>query len=403
MSGRWRMAASLAVVGCWLVPLMSSANAAAPLATPPIDLRRFASAQWPAGAFDATEVSGTALVLSDGASTGSWTSPSTTPGFTFTRLVPSWNADTPVSASLSVDVQVATVSGRASGWYHLGVWAADDGTGARTSIPDQSDAVARVAIDTLFAQNEPLTSYALRVNLNRESLDTASPSVRLLTAVVSNPRDVSSEPTSKPRGLEPIELPVPPLSQEIHARHYPEWGGGGEAWCSPTSTEMVVEFWGRGPSLDDLAWVDPAYADPTVEFAARGTFDRAYRGTGNWPFNTAYAARFGLDAFVSQLTSLADAERYIRAGIPLVASIATRPNELDGFLFPGGTNGHLVVIVGFDGQGNPIVNDPAAWSNATVRRVYDRGQFERVWLRGSSGTVYVIRPEEVSLPPPATA
>jgi hypothetical protein len=163
---------------------------------------------------------------------------------------------------------------------------------------------------------------------------------------------------------------------------------------------MVIEYWSKGPTPDDLAWVDPSYADPSVDFAARSTYDAAYRGTGNWPFNTAYAARFGLFAFVTQLRSLAEAERFIRAGIPLVASIASGPGELDGFLFSGGTNGHLVVIVGFDATGRPIVNDPAAWSNATVRRSYDRAQFERVWLRGSSGTVYVIHPPEVPLPPP---
>jgi hypothetical protein len=163
---------------------------------------------------------------------------------------------------------------------------------------------------------------------------------------------------------------------------------------------MVVEYWGRGPTVDDLAWVDPRYADPGVDAAARGTYDAAYHGTGNWPFNTAYAARYGLEAFVTQLPSLAAAEPFLRAGIPLVASIAARPGELQGFLFSGGTNGHLVVIVGFDAAGNPIVNDPAAWTDAGVRRVYARGQFERVWLRGSAGTVYVIHPPEVPLPPP---
>ena len=68
-------------------------------------------------------------------------------------------------------------------------------------------------------------------------------------------------------------------------------------------------------------------ADPSVDYAARGTYDAAYRGTGNWPFNAAYAARFNLDAFVTQLRSLAEAEQFVRAGIPLVASIASRPGE----------------------------------------------------------------------------
>jgi hypothetical protein len=191
---------------------------------------------------------------------------------------------------------------------------------------------------------------------------------------------------------------VPAYSQEIHARHYPQFGGGGEAWCSPTSTEMVIEYWGRGPGEAELAWLEPGAVDPSIDHAARSSYDNAYRGTGNWPFNTAYAARFGLDAFVTQLRSLTEAEQLIRAGIPLVASIASNPGELRGFLFDGGTNGHLVVIVGFDAAGNPIVNDPAAWTNDTVRRVYDRAQFERVWLRGSEGTVYVIHPPEIALP-----
>jgi hypothetical protein len=162
---------------------------------------------------------------------------------------------------------------------------------------------------------------------------------------------------------------------------------------------MVVEFWKRGPNAADLAWVDPDDVDPSVDYAARSTYDATYGGTGNWSFNVAYAARYGLETFVTQLRSLTEAEHLVRAGIPPVASIASRPGELDGFLFPGGTKGHLVVIVGFDAAGNPIVDDPAALSDATVRRVYDRGQFERVWLRGSGGTVYLIHPAEVPLPP----
>ena len=48
--------------------------------------------------------------------------------------------------------------------------------------------------------------------------------------------------------------------------------------------------------------------------------------------------------------------------------------------------------------GDVIVNDPAAYSNSTVRRVYDRGQFERAWLRKSAGTVYVVRDAAHPLP-----
>jgi hypothetical protein len=260
-----------------------------------------------------------------------------------------------------------------------------------------------VATDTLYAVGAPFIAYTLRVRMQRGSADEAAPSMRMLGASVSNVAYVAGQPTSEPNG-NGVELALPRYAQEVHAREYPQWGGGGEAWCSPTSTEMVIEYWGRGPSADDLSWVDPTFADPSVDYAARSTYDRAYRGTGNWPFNTAYAARFGLEAFVTQLRSLVEAAQFIRAGIPLVASIAAPPGELDGFLFSGGTTGHLVVIAGFDASGNPIVDDPAAWNDDSVRRVYDRAQFERVWLRGSGGTVYVIHPPDVPLPsPPADA
>jgi hypothetical protein len=161
---------------------------------------------------------------------------------------------------------------------------------------------------------------------------------------------------------------------------------------------MVVQYWGKGPSSADLAWVDPSYADPQVDYAARYTFDYHYDGAGNWPFNTAYAAHFGLDAFVTQLRSPTEAEQFIKAGIPLVASIAAEPNKFTGFLFRG-TDGHLLVIVGFTKAGDVVVNDPAETSDAAVRKGYNRTEFERAWLNATGGIVYVIRPGSKAPPP----
>jgi len=161
---------------------------------------------------------------------------------------------------------------------------------------------------------------------------------------------------------------------------------------------MVLAFWGAGPSSDDYSWVKPAYADPWVDHAARYTFDYHYDGAGNWPFNTAYAAHWGLDGFVTQLHSLTEAEQFIEAGIPLVASVAANPNKLTGFLLDKGTNGHLLVISGFTRNGDVIARDPAAENDGTVRRVYDRGEFERAWLPASGGVVYVITPHGMQLP-----
>src|SRR5437764_5270101 len=163
---------------------------------------------------------------------------------------------------------------------------------------------------------------------------------------------------------------------------------------------MVVGYWGNGPSETEYGYVlqdYPVIADPWIDYAARFVFDYHYHGAGNWPFNVAYAGRFGLDGEVTQLHSLAEAEQFIKAGIPLVASIAFTSNKLDGFLFKS-TAGHLLVIVGFDAAGNPVVNDPAATSDASVQRTYDRAQFERNWMTSTGGIVYVIHPSSVLLP-----
>jgi hypothetical protein len=56
------------------------------------------------------------------------------------------------------------------------------------------------------------------------------------------------------------------------------------------------------------------------------------------------------------------------------------------------------VIVGFTSTGDPVVNDPAASSDAGVRRTYDRGQFENAWLRKSGGAAYVITDDAHPLP-----
>ena len=389
-----RLLLALALVAASLV-----APAAAAADRAPISLARFGSAAaFSSGAFDNVQLQDEALALTPGSRSGAWVSPPIEPGFGMTRIVPSWNAETPGGSHIRVHLQAVTSEGETSDWYALGVWASDDHTVQRSSMRGQSDALGRVETDTLVSRNGTFGSYALRVTLERPTPDDPSPRVRMLAAQASNTTFDPAASVSEPGLRTGVELAVPAYSQEIHANEYPQWGGGGEVWCSPTSTQMVIEYWGRAPSPEQLAWVNPAYADPSVDHAARGTWDVAYRGTGNWSFNAAYAAGYGLDAFVTQLRSLAEAELFIRGGIPLVASIASRPRELTGFLFDGGTNGHLVVIVGFDSTGNPIVNDPAAWSNATVRRVYDRAQFERVWLRGSGGTVYVIRPPEIPLP-----
>jgi Peptidase_C39 like family len=336
---------------------------------------------------------------------GTWTSPVYAPGFNLTELVSSWTASTPSGTWIQVEMEGTTTAGTQTKRYVMGRWTSQmpsetSGDIHRTSVGGQGDADGFISIDTFFAAKKvALTNYQLRVTLYRKHGTTAAPTLRSVGAVASALPDDKTVPAGPLGGAEGMNLKVPQYSQEVHRGEYPEFDGGGEAWCSPTSTEMVVEYWGSKPGTGDVSGIP--YADPSVDYAAMHTFDWHYNGAGNWPFNIGYAGSFGLEGEVVQLRSLTEAEQFINAGIPLVASVAFKKNQLDNAGF--GTNGHLLVIRGFTATGDVIVNDPASRlipDDAAVSNVYDRQQFADAWLPSSvsGGVAYVIHPAGTALP-----
>jgi hypothetical protein len=330
---------------------------------------------------------------------GQWYSPWVRTNFGMTQLIASYNASTPAGTFIEISARGRTTGGRRSSWDSLGRWASHDAKFHRMSLGRQPDDLSRAAVDTLVTRRGVrFARWQLRISLYRRTGSGRTPTVTRVAAVAS--RLPGTSHTSTPLPGNGRSLAVPRYSQQIHIGEYPQWDGGGEAWCSPTSTSMVLGYWNRLPTARQYAWVKASYRQPWVDYAARFTFAWGYDGTGDWPFNTAYAGRFGLDAFVTRLRSLREAELFINKGIPLIASISFGPGELDGAPISS-TNGHLLVIRGFTDTGKVIVNDPAAPTAATVRRVYRRGQFENAWVDATGGVVYVIHPPGTRLPHPA--
>ncbi|MFI8231476.1 peptidase C39 family protein [Streptomyces sp. NPDC085900] len=339
-----------------------------------------------------------------------WTSPVHRLRVPATEAIASWNAHTPAGTWLQAELHGTYSDGTDTPWYVMGRWAAGDQDIRRTSVDGQSDGRSTIWTDT-FAVDDATTglrlvSYRLRLTLYRRPGTGLTPLVWRLGAMGSDVPDRFTVPASTP-GLAK-ELIVPRYSQEIHKGQYPEYDNGGEAWCSPTSSQMIIEYWGGRLTPEQLSWVDPSYADPQVDHAARYTYDYQYEGCGNWPFNAAYAATYkGLQGVVTRLGSLTDLETLIAAGIPAITSQSFLKGELTGAGY--GTAGHLMTVIGFTDEGDVIANDPFSPDDEAVRRVYKRREFENIWLRtkrynasgkvvsGSGGVCYLYFPARLGL------
>lgn len=312
---------------------------------------------------------------------GEATSPEITTTFNYKEAIASWNATTPPGTWVEVQFRAQFGTGRWSKWYILGIWASDDSTIRRHSVQSQGDSDGFVAVDTFISSNKKETTDTFQLKLRLFSADgNSTPSVQNASVAYSTSAPKSASVSSGNPAFWNTLIDVPECSQMV----YPD---GGEVWCSPTSTSMV------------LAYLD-GYTDacePRVRAAVEGVFDWIYDGHGNWPFNTAYAASEGYEGYVARFTSLARAEEYVAAGVPVIMSIAWGKGDLAGSSIDS-TNGHLFVLVGFDEIGNPIVNDPASPDNGSVQRTYQRSELEQLWLEASGGTVYLIYPPGTSVP-----
>jgi hypothetical protein len=311
---------------------------------------------------------------------GEAVSPVTATSFGYTEAIASWNADTPAGSWIETWIR-AQIAGRWTKWYSLGVWASGNSDVRRHSVRLQGDTDGFVAVDTLILSGKkapPADAYQTKLQLF--TANGATPTVRYLSVATSTAAETPSSLQPSSGVARNTLLAVPEHSQMV----YPD---GGNVWCSPTSTSMVLSYWNGNPGTIE------SRVRPTVE----GVYDWIYDGHGNWPFNTAWAATEGLEATVARFTSMNDVEAWVAAGVPVVFSFAWKKGAITGSAVSS-SDGHLAVIVGFDGAGNPIVNDPAALSNEDVQRTYDRAELETVMLQSSGATVYLMYPRGHAVP-----
>ena len=288
----------------------------------------------------------------------------------FNHLIVSWNAALPKNASLKVEAK-ALYGDASTVYYKLGLWSLDPTRHPRQSVANQADADGTVATDVLVLQ-QPAKAFQLRL-----TFEEAEPQTTLKFLAVSLADTNSSPPPDLPvQSAWGKLLEVPERSQML----YPN----GKTLCSPTTVSMILGFWAQTLHRPEL--------DHAVPEIVEAIYDSQYQGTGNWPFNMAYAGSLpGMRAYVTRLSYLAELEAWIARGLPVGMSV-----DYDVLRAKGpGPNGHLVVLVGFNKQGDPIINDPG--TSAHVRKVFSRQNLLNAWSC-SGHTVYLIYPEKYYLP-----
>jgi hypothetical protein len=296
------------------------------------------------------------------------------PKIPFREMVASWNVAPADAAALQLQVR-ARGQGFDTKWYTMARWSLEGRLAPRASVGGQDDANGTVDTDTLILKN-PAKTLDARVILTTLT-GGEQPRLKLLTFSFCSGQEAGETQTRASPAWGKI-IDVPQRAQN----NYPN----GSVLCSATSLSMVL-----GHYSNQLARPELNKDVPEVE---AHVWDPVYHGAGNWPLNTAYAGSFpGMRAYVARLGAVSDLEQWIAAGFPVICAVSF--DILRGLPLSRTESGHLVVLVGFTKNGEPVINDPAFQQQ--VRRIYKRSDFQKAWNH-SKQTVYLIYPENAKVP-----
>lgn len=282
-------------------------------------------------------------------------------GILWNEAIVSWNANLEPGGK----VTVYAAAGESDHWFTLGIWTDDKTT--RKSVNDQKNEHGEIKTDLLAT---PIKHQKLRLKIVPEKAS--------LDLVTISFADRSAETPMLPSldGVWGTVLEPPRRAQ----MSYPN----GNVICSATATSMLLGYWAERLGRPEV--------DRAVPVVCEGVFDPEWPGTGNWPFNTAYAGSVpGMRAYVTRMWGIPQLEAWIARGVPVACSVSRL--LLQGQ--PKGKNdGHLVVLVGFTKEGDPVFNDPG---RNVVRMTYKRADFEAAWA-SSGRTCYIVHPDSHTPP-----
>ncbi|PCJ18786.1 MAG: hypothetical protein COB02_10155 [Candidatus Cloacimonadota bacterium] len=167
----------------------------------------------------------------------------------------------------------------------------------------------------------------------------------------------------------------------------PEYSG---AYCGVVSLQMVMAYHGKKIKQDDLAFTKQN--GDRIPVTAQHKGQMYLRGVGTDHTKAAGVAKhFGMKnssqrSYNNQREGIAKLKELIKKGRPQIINIDGKISYKAGYptannsAYSRVTKGHVIVLKGFTGSGDAIVNDPAMGS-----RIMTKASFERLWSANTLG------------------
>jgi hypothetical protein len=301
---------------------------------------------------------GKSVILSDGETNGFIVFEADSSEYPFNRGLPSWNGHVPDDNS-SFKVLMRFYQNSWSPWLTIGYWKKN----IWSSYGTTSYSGGEIDIDYVVL-NSYHTNWQFQVVMKRTSSSEPTPSLHKLSFFVSDQQTTNNVNISTIVNDNPEEIFIP-------TQHYYQYSidpGIGGNICSPTSVCMVLRSY-------DIE-VDP------LQFAL-DNYDTYWEMFGIWPRAVQNAAEFNLNGAVTRYRTWSEAREILAAGGRVVMSVGSP-------LYP---NGHLMMLAGFDSQGNPLVHDPAK-SNG-YGYMHNKTLLSQSWFN-KGGIAYTFFPADTS-------
>lgn len=304
------------------------------------------------------EISGDgSVLLSDGYNNGSVIFKADSSEHPFNRGLPSWNGHI-INEKGSFKVQMRFYKNGWSPWLTVGYW--KENIWSSYGVTSYGGGKIDYDYAVLYSYH---SKWQFQVIMKRTSNTEPSPSLHKLSFYVSDQKTTDNVNITTIVNDSPEEIFIP-------TEHYFQYGldpGIGGNICSPTSVSMVLRSYNVA--------VDP------LQFA-RDNYDPYWGIFGIWPRAVQNAAEFKLNGAVTRYRSWSDAREVLAEGGRVVMSIGLPLYE-----------GHLVMLAGFDSQGNPLIHDPAKSNGYSYK--FNKTAISQSWFN-KGGVAYTFFPEDTS-------